>query len=123
MTSLLELVGVALAAFCVWLTVRIIARQEIWAKRTAVGIVAGLPVAYILGFGVACRAIAVPLGGTVKPVPIMDIYLPIGAVAADRDTKAASAIRWYMRIWTPPQGCVLIPSGRGRYIGVFPHNP
>ena len=39
MTILLPTLAVAFAAFCVWLTVRIIYRRERWAKWTAVAVV------------------------------------------------------------------------------------
>jgi len=45
--------GVASAAFCVWLAVRIYNRRERWAKWTAVGL--AVVVAYPLSFGPACR--------------------------------------------------------------------
>ena len=45
--------GVAFAAFCVWLTVRIINRRERWAKWVLAAVV-GLPVLYVASFGPAC---------------------------------------------------------------------
>jgi len=122
MTILLSILAIAFAAFCVWLAVRIVNRRERWAKWTAAAAIVTLPVAYILGFGVASRATAVPLGGAVNRIPLMEIYWPIGALAANRDSKAAFAISWYLRIWTRPGECVLLPSAGGRYIAVFPHN-
>lgn len=52
MTLLLPTLGVAFAAFCVWLTVRIVNRRERWAKWMAVGLSIVVPfslyaVAYI----------------------------------------------------------------------------
>ncbi len=122
MSMLLILVGVVLAAFGIWLMVRIIARKEKWAKRTAAGLVAGIPILYLLGFGAGCRAIAVPLGGTVKMSSQMKIYWPLGALAANRDSSAGAVVRWYMRLWTPPKGCVLIQTDmRGhRLAAIFP---
>src|SRR6478752_3435066 len=49
----LTIFGVAFAAFCVWLTVRIVNRQERWAKST-LAVVVGLPVLYVASFGPAC---------------------------------------------------------------------
>jgi|SRR5579872_1230600 len=46
----LSIFGVAFAAFCVWLTVRIVNRRERWAKRTAIALVV-LLVAYPLSAG------------------------------------------------------------------------
>jgi hypothetical protein len=45
-------VGVAIAAFCVWLAVRILNRHERWAKRTAMLLV--VVMAYPASFGPAC---------------------------------------------------------------------
>jgi hypothetical protein len=50
MTMLLTLFGLAVAAFCVWLTVRIVNRRERWAKWTLVGLVVVL-VGYPLSIG------------------------------------------------------------------------
>jgi|SRR5579872_5873072 len=53
MTVIIPALGVAFAALCVWLTVRIVNRRERWAKRTLVVAVL-LPVLYILSFGPVC---------------------------------------------------------------------
>ena len=53
MAYVLLSVGVAFAAFCVWLTVRIVNRRERWAKWTA-AIVVGVPLLYVASFGPAC---------------------------------------------------------------------
>jgi hypothetical protein len=45
--------AVVLAAFVVWLGVRIVNRRERWAKRTAIGLVVGLPLLYVLSIGPA----------------------------------------------------------------------
>jgi hypothetical protein len=52
MKILLPAFAVAFAAFCIWLTVRIVNRRERWAKWTAV--LVGLPVLYVASFGPAC---------------------------------------------------------------------
>lgn len=44
--------GVAFAALCVWLGVRIFNRRERWAKRTAVIVL--VPILYVASFGPAC---------------------------------------------------------------------
>ena len=53
MTILVPVLAVACAAFCVWLTVRIVNRQERWAKWTAVAIIllaiAGYAAAGLIG--------------------------------------------------------------------------
>ncbi|HEY3965188.1 MAG TPA: hypothetical protein VGM05_11605 [Planctomycetaceae bacterium] len=50
MTILLPVLAVVFAAFCVWLTVRIVNRRERWAKWTLAGAV-GVPVLYVASFG------------------------------------------------------------------------
>ena len=50
MTIALGIFGVAFAAFCVWLTVRIVNRRERWAKWT-LALAIGMPVLYVLGMG------------------------------------------------------------------------
>src|SRR5579872_1609403 len=53
MALALSIFGVAFAAFCVWLTVRIVNRKERWAKWTLAAAVA-VPALYILSFGPTC---------------------------------------------------------------------
>jgi hypothetical protein len=53
MAIALSIFGTASAAFCVWLTVRIINRRERWAKWT-LAVVVGLPVLYVASLGPAC---------------------------------------------------------------------
>jgi len=53
MSVVLPALAVAFAAFCIWLTVRIINRRECLAKRTLATAV-GLPVLYIASFGPVC---------------------------------------------------------------------
>jgi hypothetical protein len=53
MAIALSIFGVAFAAFCVWLTVRIVNRQRRWAKWT-LAVVVGVPALYVVSFGPAC---------------------------------------------------------------------
>ena len=53
MDIVLPALVVAFAAFCVWLTVRIVNRRERWAKQTLAAVV-GLPAVYIASFGPVC---------------------------------------------------------------------
>lgn len=57
---------VALAAFCVWLAVRIVNRRERCAKWTLVAVI-GLPVLYVASFGPACWL----AGCGMLPIPIV----------------------------------------------------
>jgi hypothetical protein len=54
MTMLFPTLAIAFAAFCVWLTVRIVNRREKWAKRTAWTVVV-LLLLYPLSVGPASR--------------------------------------------------------------------
>ncbi len=51
MAGALAIFGVAFAAFCVWLTVRVVNRREKWAKRTAVVLTVLMTLAYPLSVG------------------------------------------------------------------------
>jgi hypothetical protein len=51
-TILLLILAVAFAAFCVWLTVRIVNRRERWAKRLAVTLVITFIIYPLSAFGV-----------------------------------------------------------------------
>jgi hypothetical protein len=48
MSNFLPVLGIAFAAFCVWLTVRIVNRHERWAKRLALGVAASYPISFIV---------------------------------------------------------------------------
>lgn len=48
--------GVAFAAFCVWLAVRIFNRGGKWAKRALAATIIMLPLIYVATFGMWCRA-------------------------------------------------------------------
>jgi len=53
-TFIIAALAMAFAAFCVWLTVRIVNRRERWAKCTAVLVAIVALVGYPLSFGPAC---------------------------------------------------------------------
>jgi hypothetical protein len=48
MAIALAVIGVAFAAFCVWLTVRIVNRHERWAKRLAFLVAVSYPICFIV---------------------------------------------------------------------------
>jgi hypothetical protein len=90
MTNAFPALGVAFAAFCVWLGVRIYNRRERWAKWTAVVMVVSLPVLYVLSFGPACWLSdrdALPYG---LPEPL---YRPL--VALGMYAHCDRALEWY----------------------------
>ena len=100
MAIILPALAVAFAAFCVWLTVRIVNRRERWAKWTLAAVVS-LPVLYVASYGPACwwfSGVYGPSssnGSKVRRVP--QIYRPIvwTAIAisrADRQFRDAAQL-------------------------------
>jgi hypothetical protein len=90
--------GLMFAAFCIWLTVRIINRRERWAKWTLAAVV-GLPVLYVASFGPACwwfSAISeLPHAKLPAFRRVPQVYRPIGWVARRRPTLLRGLIGWY----------------------------
>ena len=91
MAILLLTVAVAFAAFCVWLTVRIVNRRERWAKWTLAAVV-GVPVLYVASFGPAAK-LASDRYETRNL--FMQAYSPILDVATEpfTDTRAKRMLR------------------------------
>lgn len=54
MTILLPTLGLAFAAFVMWLGVRVVNRRERWAKWALTVAIVGMPVLYVASFGPAC---------------------------------------------------------------------
>jgi hypothetical protein len=106
MTIVVPALGMTVAAFAVWLEVRIVNRRERWAKRTALGFVATL-IAYPLSFGPVCWAHSRMLAGTAV---IEVVYAPIIIYAADYDRPSASEIRKFANYgaWRSPPNCIPI---------------
>lgn len=96
MTILLAVLAVAFAAFCVWLTMRIVNRRERWAKWTAVGLPVGLVLLYVASFGPACWL-------TKRDPTTFDriaprFYWPIGWVSWRGPQSVRKAISWYAKL-------------------------
>ncbi len=81
---LFAIVGVAIAAFCIWLTVRIINRRQRWAKRTAWALVVAL-VVYPLSFGPAVWLYVHILPRSFAPV-LEATYAPLSRMAERSQT-------------------------------------
>jgi hypothetical protein len=105
--TILPALAVAFAAFCVWLTVRIINRRERWAKWT---LVPAILIAYPLSFGPACwlSTTSDQSGDIVSsvyfPVLMMDAWGP--EWLSDQIRLYANAnyeyyVRFYKRGWRP----------------------
>jgi hypothetical protein len=107
MAIALSLLGVAFAAFCVWLTVRIFNRRERWAKWTMVGLVVVF-IAYPLGFGLATWLVTEMLDRDPDPQRVNArwdaytlIYGPMLQMEADGPQPIRGMIAWSMRFWFP----------------------
>jgi hypothetical protein len=112
--------AIAFAAFCIWLTVRIINRRERWAKRTAVAIVVALPALYALSFGPACWLSSQRAQKWSCP-SVMRVYWPMGwsfsylESARQRSgnpiyTWTHQSLTWWMTIGIPPGKSAIFPT-------------
>jgi hypothetical protein len=108
MTFLLPSLALAFAAFCIWLTVRIVNRRERWAKRTAAGIVIAFPVLYLASFGPACWMIAADPSDTTLRAALPNVYVPIGWAIIRSGTFADFADA-YAQLGMPRNTRVMIP--------------
>lgn len=93
MTPVFSILAVAFAAFCFWLTVRVVNRKERWAKWTAGAVVVCLPFLYVLSVGPAHR-----MGGNLsksEKTTISRFYSPLELTPS----PIFDAIVWYARQW------------------------
>ena len=105
---LLAIVGFALAAFCVWLTVRIVNRRERWAKWTLAGVL-WLTVLYVASFGPACWISSRSgTGGSV----VSSAYQPILCLAFHSPGVIGRGILRYAQIFSNGNWTVAYVSGR-----------
>ena len=93
---LLQALAIALVAFSIWLTVRIVNRRERWAKWTAVGLVV-LLLAYPLSFGPVCWLNSQPVTARkLRRGPLaMMIYIPLCRLASS-NTEMGHALMWWV---------------------------
>ena len=98
-TIFLGAAGVAFAAVCLWLTVRIINRRERWAKRTLATVVV-LPVLYVLSFGPTCWVYSRVAGedDAAEWVKTDFIYAPLLRVWRFHNGIFSDAIDWYANV-------------------------
>jgi hypothetical protein len=96
MTIVLPTLAVAFAAFCVWLTVRIVNRRERWAKWT-IATAMGVPVLYVVSFGPACCWLATPLknleGIAFPTSEAPAVYWPVGWLASKGGPNVRRAVK------------------------------
>jgi hypothetical protein len=104
MSIIVPTLGVAFAAVCIWLGVRVYNRREPWAKWTLAAVVA-VPLLYVASFGPAWSYIARryeddPSYDHHKSDQWFDkIYLPI-AMAMDAGPEPLGAVvEWYLELW------------------------
>ncbi len=93
--TLLPILSAAFAAFCVWLTVRIVNRRERWAKWT-LAVTLSLPVLYVASFGPTCW-ISSRTGIGSRAVAV--VYQPMLRLCM-RNTYLGDAFLWYAAIGT-----------------------
>ena len=98
MAIALLIFGVAFAAICVWLGVRIVKRRERWAKWTLAAAVA-LPVLYVLSIGPVAWLNTRHLMPEVLGSATKHLYDPIEWLMARGPGTVEQAIRWYARLW------------------------
>lgn len=95
MTIILPSLAVAFAAFCVWLTVRIVNRRERWAKRT-------LAVMLILStYPLSVGPVAWLEAHNCVPQWLYDVplYQPIQWLRDNGPDPIVEAINWYIWMW------------------------
>jgi uncharacterized membrane protein YqjE len=100
MKILFSALAVAFVAFCIWLAVRLVDRQERWAKRTvATGVV--LPVLYVLSLAPSNWLIEhglVKEKGAIHST-LIAIYAPLDESITYWPRKAKNALSWYVDLW------------------------
>ncbi len=104
MTTALSVTGVALAAFCIWLGVRIVNRRERWAKWTAATLVM-LFVVYPLSIGPVAwvkTRFAAPSG--MFNVALSVVYGPILIVGLYGPQPLRHLFQCYERLWGLDEG-------------------
>jgi cytochrome bd-type quinol oxidase subunit 1 len=97
MAITLGVFGVAFAAFCVWLVVRIINRRERWAKWT-LAMMIGLPALYVLSIGPAAwtrNRIGDPAWAVAA---YMRVYGPINQVYRKSPQAVRNILDWYTNV-------------------------
>jgi hypothetical protein len=116
--TLLPTLAFAFAAFCVWLTVRIINRWERWAKWTLAGMLV-LPLLYVTSFGFAIRAYHRDPAHA-SYATIVKAYRPLLVVVG----RSPSGIRWaveqFVRLWLPSDHNFGIHTDDSGDFGIWP---
>ena len=122
MAKILSILAVVLAAFVVWLGVRIFNRRERWAKRTAVGLALGLPVLYVLSIGPAIWLSArdISLGLSFDGRRFTDsFYQPVLWSMVEGPSFFGTAISWWGSLGVPAEEWVYLTVDTGEATVVF----
>jgi hypothetical protein len=122
MAIALSALGMVFAAFCVWLTVRIVNRQQRWAKRALAAIIIVL-LLYLLSWGPVCRfSMNSAISGDGPRLPSFAgwFYAPLGHLMLAGPRPFSTALRIYTAAWMPdpvgvPGDACLIPCGWDRW--------
>ena len=96
MTIILPALAAAFAAFCVWLTVRIVNRKERWAKLTALWLIVVL-LTYPLSIGPVMKISRFPGIWVATYGPVHTFYLPLRWVCEMSGT--VEILWWYAGLW------------------------
>jgi hypothetical protein len=95
----IALLGVVFAAFCIWLTVRIVNRRERWAKRTAIALAAAL--FYPLSWGPALwLQYRGYLPESVTPA-LAAFFWPLEWFSINGPQQMRGLVAWFGRLWLP----------------------
>jgi hypothetical protein len=103
MAIALSIIGIAFAAFGVWLTVRIVSRRERWAKKVAAVLVAAL-VLYPFSWGpflLATSYLDLDIG---QSMTVGSVYIPLMLLARE-SAAAKSVMKWYVLLWVDDGNC------------------
>ena len=98
MSIVLPAVGIAFAAFCVWLTVRIVNRRERWAKWTAVVLLIVVLAGYPLSIGPVCWLRENMLPESISS-PIMRAYMPLVWIRDNAPAPVRDTYWTYLGLW------------------------
>ncbi len=93
MRILFQTMGVVVAAFCIWIGVRLVNRRERWAKRTTVSLSVSFPVLYVLNIGPAAK-----LAQSTGEYWLMLPYCPIAWLVEASET-IGSIVFFYCALW------------------------
>jgi cytochrome bd-type quinol oxidase subunit 2 len=96
MRIVLPALGVAVAAFCVWLTVRIVNRRERWAKWTAI---LTLPMLYVLSAGPTGWLIEHKITPPWFETASRWFYTPLFLLYVISPDPIKDALEWYEHLW------------------------